>query len=483
MKLSRSELFREAAFVAGKWVAATHSDMAVRNPATNSVLGYVPYISAARTREAIERAEVAFRDYRTLTGKERASILRRWFDLIIEHKEDLAKILTAEQGKPLAEARGEIDYAASYVEWFAEEAKRVNGDTLLAPKASQRISVTKQPVGVCAAITPWNFPAAMLTRKVSPALAAGCAVVVKPAPQTPFSAIALCVLAEEAGVPTGVLSVVTGEAEEIGGELLRSPIVRKLSFTGSTPVGKKLMAGAADTVKKLSLELGGNAPFIVFEDADIDAAVLGAVASKFRNAGQTCVCANRFLVHEARQAEFVQKLRVAMRTLVPGDGFEPSSTIGPLIDERAVAKVCRLVDDARAQGAVVEEGGHRHKAGELFYAPTMLTKVTSEMAIFNEEIFGPVVVVQSFTDDEEAVRIANSTPYGLAAYFYTANLNRAIRISEALDFGIVGVNEGAISSEIAPFGGVKESGFGKEGSKYGIEEYLEKKYVCIGNVA
>ncbi|MGO4001483.1 NAD-dependent succinate-semialdehyde dehydrogenase [Pseudomonas fluorescens] len=482
MKLSRPDLFREAAYLAGRWVPAGSEGLAVHNPSTGELLGYVPYISAAETQEAIAKADSAFQSYKRLTGKERASLLRRWYELMIEHREDLAIIMTAEQGKPLAEARGEIDYAAAYLEWFAEEAKRVYGDTLLAPKSTQRISVIKQPVGVCAAITPWNFPSAMITRKVGPALAAGCTVVLKPAQQTPFSAIALCVLAEEAGFPPGTISVLTGKAAEIGSEMLASSRVRKLSFTGSTPVGKKLMAAAADTVKKLSLELGGNAPFIVFGDADIDAAVAGAMTSKFRNAGQTCVCANRFLVHNDCHEEFVSKLAAAVANLSTGDGFDPQSTIGPLIDEKAIEKVSSLVDEAREKGAQVRHGGHPHSAGKLFYTPTVLTEVTPEMSIFHEEIFGPVVIVQRFSDDAEAVRIANDTPYGLAAYFYTRNLNRALRVSEELEFGIVGINEGAISTEVAPFGGVKESGFGKEGSKYGLEEYLEKKYVCIGNV-
>ncbi|MGO4330976.1 NAD-dependent succinate-semialdehyde dehydrogenase [Cupriavidus sp. 2TAF22] len=482
MKLSRPDLFREAAYLAGRWNPCGNEALEVRNPSTGEVIGYVPNISAAQTKETIGVAELAFHEFKRLTGKQRAALIRRWYELVLEHKEDLAVIMTAEQGKPLAESRAEIDYAAAYLEWFAEEAKRVYGDTILAPKSSQRISVTKQPVGVCAAITPWNFPSAMVTRKVGPALAAGCTVVLKPAQQTPFSALALCVLAEEAGFPPGTISVLTGEAAEIGGELLSNPAVRKLSFTGSTPVGKMLMAAAAETVKKLSLELGGNAPFIVFEDADLDAAVVGAMASKFRNAGQTCVCANRFLVHTSCHDEFVAKLSAAVSGMTMGDGFEPESQLGPLIDEKAIHKVGRLVKEAVDGGATVLAGGHQHKAGPLFYAPTVLTDVTSNMEISREEIFGPVVAVQRFSDDAEAVQIANGTPYGLAAYFYTKDLNRALRISEALDFGIVGINEGAVSTEVAPFGGVKESGFGKEGSMYGIEEYLEKKYVCIGNV-
>ncbi|MDK3022652.1 NAD-dependent succinate-semialdehyde dehydrogenase [Cupriavidus taiwanensis] len=483
MKLSRPDLFRQAAYLAGTWVPAGTDGIDVLNPSTGARLGAVPKITASQTGQAIEQAQTAFHTFKRLTGKQRSAMLRRWYELMLQHAQDLATIMTAEQGKPLSEARAEIDYAAAYLEWFAEEAKRVYGDTILAPKASQRISVTKEAVGVCAAITPWNFPSAMVTRKIGPALAAGCTVVLKPAQQTPFSALALCVLAEEAGFPAGTISVLTGESASIGGELLANPSVRKLSFTGSTPVGKTLMAAAAGTVKKLSLELGGNAPFIVFEDADLDAAVAGAMLSKFRNAGQTCVCANRFLVHRDIHDAFVAKLAHAVAGMKMGDGFDPASQLGPLIDAKAIEKVSRLVDDAREAGAIVLQGGRHHQAGKHFYAPTVLTEVTSHMEISREEIFGPVVAVQRFSNEAEAVEIANATPYGLAAYFYTRDLNRTIRVSEALDFGIVGVNEGAVSTEVAPFGGVKESGFGKEGSKYGLEEYLEKKYVCVGNVA
>jgi succinate-semialdehyde dehydrogenase/glutarate-semialdehyde dehydrogenase len=482
MNLSRPDLFREAAYLGGEWISAGSDHVAVHDPATGTLLGRVPRLSSAQTSKAIARASAAFEEYKDLTGKQRSSLLRRWADLMLLHKEDLAQIMTAEQGKPLAEARQEIDYAAAFLEWFAEEAKRIYGDTILAPKASQRISVIKQPIGVCAAITPWNFPSAMVTRKLGPALAAGCTVLLKPAPQTPFSALALCVLAEEAGFPPGAISVLTGDAEEIGHALLESEIVRKLSFTGSTPVGKKLMAAAAPTVKKLSLELGGNAPFIVFEDADPGAAVAGALASKFRNAGQTCVCANRFLVHASIHDEFVSMLSAAVAQMKTGNGFDEGSQLGPLIDARALAKVRRLVVDAREKGGKVVQGGHGHDAGQLFYMPTIITEITDEMAICDEEIFGPVVAIQRFSAEADAVRIANDTAYGLAAYFYTNDLNRTIRVSEALQFGIVGINEGAISTEVAPFGGVKESGFGKEGSRYGIEEYCEMKYICIGNV-
>ncbi len=482
LNLSRPDLFREAAFVAGHWVPAGDDASTVSNPSTGRPIGRLPNLTRQQVNAAIEEAGTAFQRYRKLTARQRSGLLRRWGDLMLTHKEDLARILTLEQGKPLAEARGEIEYAASFVEWFAEEAKRTYGETIPATKASQRISVIKQPVGVCAAITPWNFPSAMVTRKVAPALAAGCAVLVKPAPQCPFSALALCVLAEEAGLPAGIFSVLTGDAQVIGAAFMESQTVRKLSFTGSTAVGKTLMAAAAGTVKKLSLELGGNAPFIVFEDADLDSAVAGALAAKFRNAGQTCVCVNRFLVHEAVQEEFVARLTQEVRKMKVGDGFDSSSQLGPLIDERALTKVERLVSQARAKGARVDLGGHAHEAGPLFYAPTVVSSVTSEMHIDREEIFGPVAAVRSFSSEAEAVSIANDTRYGLAAYFYTRDLNRSIRVAEALDFGIVGINEGVISTEVAPFGGMKESGFGKEGSHYGIEEYCETKYVCTGNV-
>jgi succinate-semialdehyde dehydrogenase / glutarate-semialdehyde dehydrogenase len=482
IQLARPDLFREAAYLAGEWVGAGDAGVPVTNPSTGQVIGQVPRLSAEDTVEAIRRSEAAFRQYRGLTGKERGGILRRWAELMIVHREDLARILTAEQGKPLAEARGEIDYAASFLEWFAEEAKRTYGDTIPATKNTQRISVIKQPIGVCAAITPWNFPSAMVTRKVGPALAAGCSVIVKPAIQCPFSALAMCVLAEEAGLPKGLLSVLTGDAAVIGDALMESGTVRKLSFTGSTQVGKKLMAAAASTLKKLSLELGGNAPFIVFDDADLGIAVDGAMASKFRNAGQTCVCANRFLVHEAVYDEFVARLTERVKSMKVGDGFDSTSQLGPLIDSKAAAKVGRLVADAAERGARVIFGGHVHSAGPLFFVPTVVTDVTSGMEIGREEIFGPVVAVQRFSTEPEAIRIANDTPYGLAAYFYTRDLNRSLRVSEALEFGIVGVNEGMVSNEVAPFGGVKESGFGKEGSHYGIQEYCETKYVCVGNV-
>jgi succinate-semialdehyde dehydrogenase / glutarate-semialdehyde dehydrogenase len=483
LNLTRADLFREAAYVGGEWSSGTGDAwQEVNNPADGTLIGRVPKLTRTHVDAAIAAADTAFAKYRQWTGKARGAVLLRWAALMQEHKADLARIMTAEQGKPLAEAMGEIDYASSFLEWFGEEAKRVYGDTIPAPRGSQRITVIRQPVGVCAAITPWNFPSGMVTRKVSPALAAGCAVVLKPAPQTPFSALALCVLAEEAGLPKGVLSVVTGDAVEIGAALIESETVRKLSFTGSTAVGKKLMAACAATVKKVSLELGGNAPFIVFDDASIEHAVQGAIASKFRNAGQTCVCANRFFVQAGVHDAFVERLTQAVLGMRMGRGTDEGVTLGPLIDSAAFRKVERLVADARSKGAHVRTGGERHPAGNSFYAPTVITGVTDSMSITQEEIFGPVVSVTRFTDEAEAIALANATRYGLAAYFYTADLNRSIRVAEALDFGIVGINEGAISTEVAPFGGMKESGFGKEGSRYGIDEYSERKYVCVGNV-
>lgn len=483
LNLTRADLFREAAYVGGEWSSGTGDAwQEVNNPADGTLIGRVPKLTRAHVDAAIDAADKAFAEYRQWTGKARGAVLLRWAALMQEHKADLALIMTSEQGKPLGEAMGEIDYASSFLEWFGEEAKRVYGDTIPAPRGSQRITVIRQPVGVCAAITPWNFPSGMVTRKVSPALAAGCAVVLKPAPQTPFSALALCVLAEEAGLPKGVLSVVTGDAVEIGAALIESETVRKLSFTGSTAVGKKLMAACAASVKKVSLELGGNAPFIVFDDASIEQAVQGAIASKFRNAGQTCVCANRFFVQAGVHDAFVERLTQAVLGMRMGRGTDEGVTLGPLIDSAAFSKVERLVADARSKGAHVRTGGERHPAGNSFYAPTVITGVTDSMSITHEEIFGPVVSVTRFTDEAEAIALANATRYGLAAYFYTADLNRSIRVAEALDFGIVGINEGAISTEVAPFGGMKESGFGKEGSRYGIDEYSERKYVCVGNV-
>ena len=468
-------------FVAGAWRSAADGKIiAVTNPATGEEVGAVPSMSAAETREAIEGANAALAAWSARTGKERAAILHRWFQLIMANQDDLAAIMTAEQGKPLAESRGEIAYAASYIEWFAEEAKRVYGDTIPAFSADRRIVVLKQPIGVCAAITPWNFPAAMITRKVGPALAAGCTMVVKPASQTPLSALALCVLAERAGVPAGVLSCVTGSAREIGGEITANPLVRKLSFTGSTEVGKVLIRQCADTVKRTSMELGGNAPFIVFDDADIDAAVEGAIASKYRNAGQTCVCANRLFAQADVYDEFVEKLSRRVERLKVAEGTSEGADIGPLIDDAAAAKVEELIGDAVARGGRIAAGGKRHALGRTFFEPTVIAGATPEMDIFREEIFGPVAPVVRFDSEEEAIRLANSTQYGLAAYFYGRDISRVWRVAEALEFGIVGINQGLISTEVAPFGGMKESGNGREGSKYGIEDYLEIKYLCMG---
>jgi succinate-semialdehyde dehydrogenase/glutarate-semialdehyde dehydrogenase len=437
-------------------------------------------MGAGETQRAIESAEQAQSGWKALSGKQRAAVLRKWFELLIENQDDLAAIMTAEQGKPLPEARGEIAYAASYIEWFGEEAKRVYGDTIPAPTSDKRIVVIKQPIGVCAAITPWNFPAAMITRKVGPALAAGCTMIIKPASQTPLSALALCVLAERAGVPKGVLSCVTGSAGDIGGELTSNPIVRKLSFTGSTEIGKVLMVQCAATVKRTSMELGGNAPFIVFDDADVGAAVKGAIASKYRNAGQTCVCANRFLVQSGIYDTFAAQLSDAVSQLRVGNGFASGVQIGPLIDEKAVAKVEELVSDAISQGGRVVVGGGRHALGHSFYQPTVIADVSPESQIFGEEIFGPVAPIFRFETESEAIQRANKTQFGLAAYFYGGDISRIWRVAEALEAGIVGINEGMISTEVAPFGGVKESGNGREGSKYGMDDYLEIKYLCMG---
>jgi succinate-semialdehyde dehydrogenase/glutarate-semialdehyde dehydrogenase len=483
MKLEDGSLLRDGCAIDGAWVAAdSGASLAVVNPADGSVVGHVPRAGRAETRRAIEAAERALPLWRAHTGKERAQLLRRWFELILAHQEDLARIMTAEQGKPLAESRGEIAYAASFIEWFGEEAKRVYGDTIPGHARDKRILVLKQPIGVCAAITPWNFPAAMITRKVGPALAAGCTVVIKPASQTPLSALALCELANRAGIPAGVISCVTGSAQEIGAELTSHPYVRKLSFTGSTEVGKQLTAACAGTMKKVSMELGGNAPFIVFDDADLDAAVRGALASKFRNAGQTCVCANRLLVQDGVYEAFTAKLVEAVAQLKVAPGDAPGCQIGPLIDGRAVAKVQEHVDDALAHGARIALGGKPHRLGGSFFEPTILTDVTPQMLVAREETFGPLAPLFRFHSEAEAIGMANDTEFGLAAYFYTRDLNRVWRVSEALEYGIVGINEGLISTEVAPFGGVKQSGLGREGSKYGIEDYLEIKYLCMGGV-
>ena len=482
MLLRETTLFRQQCYVAGCWIAADHGAASIiTNPATGEALGQVPELGAAETRRAIEAAHVALPGWRALTAQARATILRRWFNLLLEHQEDLATLMTSEQGKSLAEARGEIAYAASFIEWFAEEGKRVYGEVIPTPWPDRRILTLKEPVGVCAAITPWNFPAAMIARKAGAALAAGCTIVVKPAPQTPFSALALAVLAERAGLPAGVLNVVTGPAQIIGDEILDNPLVRKLSFTGSTRTGKYLMQRCAGTLKRLSLELGGNAPFIVFDDADLDAAVAGALASKYRNSGQTCVCANRFLIQDGIYDAFAAKLTQAVRTqLKVGNGLEPGVMQGPLIDAAALAKVERHVADAVARGANVLTGGRRHALGGTFYEPTVLSEATQEMLVAREETFGPVAPLFRFHTDAEAIQWANATEFGLAAYFYSRDLGRVFRVAEALQYGMVGINTGLISTEVAPFGGIKESGFGREGSKYGIEEYLNLKYLCVG---
>jgi succinate-semialdehyde dehydrogenase/glutarate-semialdehyde dehydrogenase len=483
MQLKDKTLFRQHCYIDGKWVDAdSRATISVNNPADNSTLGTVPKMGAAETRRAIEAADRALPAWRAKTAKERAVILRRWFNLMMENQEDLAQLMTAEQGKPLTESRGEIAYSGSFIEWFAEEGKRIYGDTIPSQGPDKRIVVLKQPIGVCVAITPWNFPSAMLTRKAGPALAAGCTMVLKPASQTPYSALALCELAERAGVPKGVLSCVTGSAQEIGGEMTSNPTVRKLSFTGSTEIGKVLMAQCAGTVKKLSLELGGNAPFIVFDDADLDMAVKGAVASKYRNAGQTCVCANRILVQDGVYDAFARKLADSVSSMKVGPGTETGTVIGPLIDMKAVEKVEDHIGDAVKKGAKVVVGGKRHALGGSFFQPTVLTEVNTQMKVTREETFGPVAPLFRFTTDQQAIEMANDTVYGLAAYFYSRDIGRCWRVSEALEYGIVGVNEGIISTEIAPFGGVKESGIGREGSKYGIEEYLEVKYLCMGGI-
>jgi succinate-semialdehyde dehydrogenase/glutarate-semialdehyde dehydrogenase len=484
LQLKDRELFREQCLIDGRWVPADEGGtLPVHNPATSEQLGTIPNMGAGETRRAIEAAARALPAWGARTAKDRAVLLRRWFDLITQNEQDLAVLMTAEQGKPLAEAKGEIAYAASFIEWFAEEGKRVYGDLIPGHQPDKRIMVLRQPVGVVAAITPWNFPAAMITRKAGPALAAGCTMVLKPATQTPFSALALGELALRAGIPPGVFNVVTGGASAIGGEMTSHPAVRKLTFTGSTEIGKKLMAQCAGTVKKLSLELGGNAPFIVFDDADLDAAVQGAIASKYRNTGQTCVCANRLLVQEGVYEEFARKLKEAVGKLRVGDGLAGVTDQGPLIDSKAVAKVEEHVADAVAKGARVLAGGKRHALGGTFFEPTILTGVTSQMLVAREETFGPVAPLFKFKTEAEAIAMANATEFGLAAYVYTRDLARSWRVCEAIEYGIVGLNTGIISTEVAPFGGVKESGTGREGSKYGILDYTELKYVCVGGVS
>lgn len=483
LKLKDPSLLRQQCYVDGAWIEAdAGGKLEVTNPATGEVIGTVPQLGVAETRRAIEAAAAALPAWAARTAKDRAGILRRFSDLLLANVDDLAMLMTAEQGKPLAEARGEVAYAASFLEWFAEEGKRVYGDVIPGHQPDKRILVLRQPIGVVAAITPWNFPAAMITRKAGPALAAGCTFVCKPAMQTPYSALAMAELAGRAGVPQGAFSVVTGPAGTIGGEMTSNPIVRKLTFTGSTEIGKKLMQQCAGTLKKVSLELGGNAPFIVFDDADLDAAVQGAIASKYRNTGQTCVCANRLLVQQGVHDLFVAKLAEAVRKLRVGNGLEGVTEQGPLIDARAVAKVEEHIADAIAKGGKVALGGRRHALGGTFFEPTILTHVKPNMMVAREETFGPVAPVFSFKDEKEAIRMANDTEFGLASYFYTRDLARAWRVAEGLEYGIVGLNTGLISTEVAPFGGVKESGIGREGSMYGILDYTELKYLCIGGI-
>ena len=477
MKLSDKELLKDKCLIDGKWLSAKSNEtIAVTNPSDGAVVGHVPSLSAGEVEKVIEASNAALEQWRIKTASERSKILRKWFDLIIANADDLAMIMTSEQGKPLKEARGEIVYAASFVEWFAEEAKRTYGDTIPSPQHKQRITVIKQPVGVTAAITPWNFPAAMITRKAAPALAAGCTMIVRPASLTPLTALALGELANRAGIPAGVLQVITGKSSTIGKVLTDSHIVRKLSFTGSTEVGRTLMAECAPTIKRISLELGGNAPFIVFDDADLDEAVKGAIASKYRNAGQTCVCANRLLVQEGVYDAFTKKLEQAVKALKIGDGLKPGTDIGPMIEENALEKVEEHIADAVKKGGKLVYGGKR--LGGLFIEPAIVTGVTQDMRFAHEETFGPVAPLFKFKTEDEAIRMANDTIFGLAAYFYTRDFSRAVRVSEALEYGMVGHNTGLISNEVAPFGGVKQSGLGREGSKYGIEEYMEIKYIC-----
>lgn len=483
LSLHDSDLLRTQCFIDGQWCDAdSNAQFVVTNPADGAALALVPLMGRAETARAIDAANRAWPLWRSKTAKERSDILKRWHQLIVEHTKDLARIMTAEQGKPIAEAEGEIAYAASFIEWFAEEAKRVYGDTIPSPNTNNRIVVTKEPIGVCAAITPWNFPAAMITRKAGPALAAGCTMIVKPAEATPLTALALAVLAERAGVPAGVLNVVTGAPQDIGSELTGNPLVRKLSFTGSTGVGKLLMAQCAPTVKKLSLELGGNAPFIVFEDADIDAAVAGAIASKFRNAGQTCVCVNRLYVHESVMDEFSRKLVAAVTQLKVGIGMEPGVTQGPLIDVKAVEKVEAHIADAIANGGEVLCGGKRHALGQSFFEPTVIKGLSRDARVAREETFGPLAPLFAFRNDDEVIALANDTEFGLASYFYSRDIGRIWRVAEALEYGMVGINTGLISNEVAPFGGVKQSGLGREGSHYGMDDYLVIKYLCMGGL-
>lgn len=483
IKLNDPSLLKTQAFIDGLWVdAESGSRLVVTNPANNEPIAEVANGGTAETRRMIDAAHRAQRLWATTTAKERAALLRKWYNLILENQEDLAQILTAEQGKPLAEARGEILYGANYVEWFAEEAKRIYGDLIPAPSNDKRLMVIKQPVGVVACITPWNFPNAMLTRKIAPALAAGCSVVCKPASATPLSALAVIALAERAGMPKGLINIVVGNTQEIGAELTGNPLVKKLTFTGSTAVGKQLMAACAGTVKRTSMELGGNAPFIVFDDADIDAAVQGALISKYRNAGQTCVCSNRLLIQAGIYDEFAKKLTQAVKNLSLGTGTTEGVTIGPLIDQQAADGVCTLLEDAIGKGATVLTGGRRSTLGQNFVEPTVLTEASQDMRLFSEEIFGPVAPLFKFATEAEAIKLANDTEFGLAAYFYSRNNSQIWRVAEQLEYGIVGINEGIISNEMAPFGGVKQSGQGREGSKYGLDDYLELKYICLSGI-
>ncbi len=482
-KLKDMKLFRQQAYIDGQWVDADNkSTVAVNNPATGAIIGSVPRMGGGEPRRAIEAADRAWPAWRAKTAKERATILRKWFELMIANTDDLAVLMTTEQGKPLTEAKGEVAYAASFIEWFAEEGKRIYGDVIPQQQGDKRIVVIKQPIGVVAAITPWNFPAAMITRKSGPALAAGCTFVCKPATQTPYSALAMAELAERAGVPKGVFNIVTGSATEIGGEMTSNPIVRKVTFTGSTEIGKKLMVQSASTVKRMGLELGGNAPFIVFDDADIDAAVEGAVISKYRNTGQTCVCANRMLVQDGVYDKFVDKLVGAVNKLKVGNGLEAGVTQGPLIDMKAVEKVEEHIADATKKGAKIMTGGKRHALGGTFFEPTVLSNVNPQMAVAREETFGPLAPVFRFKDEKDAIRLANDTEFGLAAYFYSRDIGRIWRVAEGVEYGIVGINTGIISTEVAPFGGMKESGLGREGSKYGIDDFVEIKYLCMGGI-
>lgn len=483
LNLKDPSLLKTQCLINGQWVGATSGgNIDVRNPATGALICTIPDIGEAQTQQAIDGADAAILEWKARTAEDRAKVLRRWYELMLQHQNDLALIMTSEQGKPLAEAMGEITYASSYIEWFAEEARRIYGEVIPSPWKDKHIVVTREPVGVCAAITPWNFPSAMITRKVAPALAAGCTIIVKPATQTPLSALAMAELAQRAGVPAGVFSVVTGSARAIGGVLTASPVVRKLTFTGSTEVGRLLAAQCAPTLKKMSLELGGNAPFIVFDDADLDAAVQGALASKYRNTGQTCVCANRLLVQSGVYEAFAEKLAVAVKNLKVGNGLESDVSQGPLIDVPALNKVEELVADAVGQGARILAGGQRHALGGTFYEPTILADVTPAMRVAQEEVFGPVAPLFKFESEAEAIELANATEFGLAAYFYANNMSRVWRVAGAIHAGMVGVNTGIISTAVAPFGGVNQSGMGREGSHHGINEYLDTKYICMAEV-